>query len=140
MQAATLLTSAVLLVVLDQFSKALVVRTFLDGRVVSFGLVAIRNKLNRAAFRGPLGNRRALLALMIAETAVLAVVVQFAPIFDQRLAAVALGVAIGGAASNALDQAFRQGVVDFIDLGFWPIFNFADIAIVVGIVTALICI
>jgi signal peptidase II len=44
-------------------------------------------------------------------------------------------MAIGGAASNALDQVLRGVVVDFIDLGFWPVFNLADLAIVAGIVT-----
>jgi len=140
MQAATLLTSALLLVVLDQFAKALVVRAFLNGRVVNFGLVAIRHKLNSAAFLGPLGNRAALLSFIVVETVALVIVVQYTAIFDERLAAIALGAAIGGAASNAIDQIFRHGVVDFIDLGFWPIFNLADIAIVAGIVTALMCI
>jgi lipoprotein signal peptidase len=30
-----------------------------------------------------------------------------------------------------------RSIVDFIDLGWWPVFNIADIAIVVGLAAAL---
>ncbi len=46
----------------------------------------------------------------------------------------ALGLQLGGALGNLLDR-FRHGyVVDFLDVGRWPIFNFADSAIITGIV------
>ena len=45
-----------------------------------------------------------------------------------------LGLQLGGAAGNLIDR-IRQGyVVDFLDLGWWPVFNVADSAIVSGIV------
>jgi signal peptidase II len=53
--------------------------------------------------------------------------------------AVALGLVIGGAAGNILDRLFRSGdgflsgqVVDFIDFQWYPVFNLADAAIVIG--------
>ena len=56
-----------------------------------------------------------------------------------RLGAVAAGLVAGGALGNLVDRAFRGddgflhgAVVDFIDLQWWPIFNVADSAIVVG--------
>lgn len=56
-------------------------------------------------------------------------------------AAVAVGLVLGGALGNLADRAFRDGdgllggaVVDFLDLGWWPVFNVADAAIVVGAV------
>jgi signal peptidase II len=55
--------------------------------------------------------------------------------------AVAIGLVFGGAVGNLIDRAFREGdgflgggVVDFIDLQWWPVFNVADAAIVVGAV------
>jgi signal peptidase II len=53
------------------------------------------------------------------------------------LAALALGLVLGGALGNLTDRAVRAPglrgrVVDFIDLHVWPIFNVADAAIVVG--------
>lgn len=58
---------------------------------------------------------------------------------DNRLGAVSLGLVLGGAVGNLLDRIFREGegflggpVVDFIDLEWWPIFNVADMSIVIG--------
>jgi signal peptidase II len=43
------------------------------------------------------------------------------------------GMIVAGALGNVLDRAFRGHVVDFIHLSHWPIFNVADIVIVVGV-------
>lgn len=58
---------------------------------------------------------------------------------------VAGGLVIGGAIGNLADRAFRDhagflggAVVDFIDLQWWPVFNVADSAIVVGAFIAVI--
>lgn len=55
---------------------------------------------------------------------------------------VCAGLVLGGAVGNLADRAFRSGdegllggaVVDFVDLGWWPVFNLADAAIVAGAV------
>jgi signal peptidase II len=54
-------------------------------------------------------------------------------------AALALGLVLGGALGNLADRAFRTGdgflgggVVDFIDLQWWPVFNVADMGVVCG--------
>ena len=55
-----------------------------------------------------------------------------------RWFATAVGLVIGGSVGNVVDRLFRNdgwfdgAVVDFIDLQWWPIFNVADIGIVVG--------
>ena len=54
-----------------------------------------------------------------------------------RLQAVGLGLVLGGALGNLTDRVIRGpglrgGVVDFVDLHVWPVFNVADSAIVVG--------
>ncbi len=61
-----------------------------------------------------------------------------------RLGACLLGVVAGGAVGNLIDRVTRAedgplsgAVIDFVDLGWWPVFNVADSAIVCG-VTALI--
>lgn len=54
--------------------------------------------------------------------------------------AVGLGLVLGGALGNLIDRFFRapgplQGhVVDFVSIGWWPVFNVADSAIVCGAV------
>ena len=46
---------------------------------------------------------------------------------------VGLGLVIGGSLSNLADRARLGHVTDFLDLGFWPAFNLADMFIVVGV-------
>jgi signal peptidase II len=61
---------------------------------------------------------------------------------SSRLTAVALGLIVGGAFGNAIDRLHWPGVLDFalfhIDTAGgsfrWYVFNFADVAIVAGVV------
>ena len=53
------------------------------------------------------------------------------------VSALGLGLVLGGALGNLADRALRGPglsghVVDFIDLHWWPVFNVADSAIVIG--------
>ena len=54
--------------------------------------------------------------------------------FPMRLLRIAIGLQLGGAFGNLFDRIKDGAVVDFFDVGPWPIFNLADSAIVVGIV------
>jgi signal peptidase II len=54
-----------------------------------------------------------------------------------RMTSVALGLVLGGAIGNLTDRIVRGAglrgrVVDFVDIGPWPVFNVADSAIVIG--------
>jgi signal peptidase II len=49
----------------------------------------------------------------------------------------ALGMVIGGATGNLVDKVRRRSIVDFLVVGWWPAFNFADATIVIGIVLVL---
>ncbi|MBI2703775.1 MAG: signal peptidase II [Actinobacteria bacterium] len=65
-----------------------------------------------------------------------------------RLGAVARGLIVGGAAGNLIDRLLRDRdlgggflagrVVDFIDFQWWPVFNGADAAVVVGVVLLIV--
>lgn len=44
----------------------------------------------------------------------------------------AYALVLGGAVSNIWDRVFFGGVIDYIDVGFWPVFNVADTAISAG--------
>ncbi len=48
--------------------------------------------------------------------------------------AVSLGLELGGALGNFVDRLRFGRVTDFIDFHFWPIFNVADTAIVIGVI------
>ena len=77
------------------------------------------------------------------QTAVLIVLSLFAIAFlvyfyrtealSNRWLRLAIGLQLGGAFGNLADRVRAGEVVDFIDVGWWPVFNLADSAIVVGI-------
>jgi signal peptidase II len=48
------------------------------------------------------------------------------------LLGIGLALPLGGALGNLVDRLARGFVVDYLDLRWWPIFNIADSAIVVG--------
>ena len=57
---------------------------------------------------------------------------------ENRLAAISVGLIIGGALGNGLDRITLGGVADFFSLHafgyYWYVFNIADVAIVAGVV------
>jgi signal peptidase II len=76
---------------------------------------------------------------------VVVVLLRYASHATSRLALVGIGLVVGGAVGNLLDRILRAGdgflqggVVDFIDAQWWPIFNIADIGVVVGAVLLVI--
>lgn len=46
---------------------------------------------------------------------------------------IAFGLQFGGAIGNIIDRIRLGHVTDFLDVGWWPIFNIADSSIVIGI-------
>jgi len=54
------------------------------------------------------------------------------PFLDSKLGRSALGLILGGTIGNLIDRLRFGYVTDFIDVGFWPIFNIADSAAVIG--------
>ncbi len=47
---------------------------------------------------------------------------------------ISLGLQLGGAIGNLTDRLRFGQVTDFIQLGFWPVFNVADSSIVIGVI------
>ncbi|MGN6694057.1 MAG: signal peptidase II [Aquihabitans sp.] len=73
------------------------------------------------------------------------VAVSFGTTSRYPLGAVASGLISGGALGNLMDRAFRGddgflhgAVIDFIDAQWWPVFNVADAAIVIGAILLVI--
>ncbi|MEA3492819.1 MAG: signal peptidase II [Candidatus Margulisiibacteriota bacterium] len=73
--------------------------------------------------------------LIIISVVVVAAVIYFhyrVPITD-RLAQTGLAFILGGSIGNLVDRVFRSYVIDYIDITVWPVFNFADIMINLGV-------
>lgn len=122
-------------VILDQFSKYIVVENMVLGESIPiieevFHLTYILNP--GAAFGMFAHNRLFFIAIAIVVIGII--------IWARReiLASpwevkAGCGLFLGGAIGNLIDRA-RQGlVIDFFDFRIWPVFNIADIAICIGV-------
>ncbi len=71
--------------------------------------------------------------IIIAIVVALAIIYYY-PLANNWLVRVSLGLQLGGAMGNLWDRIANEGeVVDYIDIGFWPIANIADLSIVIGV-------
>lgn len=46
------------------------------------------------------------------------------------------GLIVGGGVANLADRLTDGSVIDIFDLGWWPVFNLADVALIAGILLA----
>ena len=117
---------------LDRISKLVINRSLPEGesRPIIPGILHLTHVENPGAAFGLLPGQAGLLALF-ALVAVIGIV-GAARRWRSPLAHTGLGLLLGGATGNLVDRARVGTVTDFIDLRVWPVFNVADIAIVVG--------
>ncbi|NJO82583.1 MAG: signal peptidase II [Blastochloris sp.] len=71
-----------------------------------------------------------ILALLISAGAVYAYVTRLPN--QQVSVQISMGLILGGAIGNVIDRVRLGYVVDFIQVGWWPIFNIADSSITIG--------
>jgi len=83
--------------------------------------------------------------IAIAAVVVLILLASMGRSLQRPASLVAMGAVLGGAVANLADRLFRAAdgfmsgaVVDFIDLQKWPIFNIADMAVVLGAIALVI--
>jgi signal peptidase II len=129
---------AAVVVAADQLVKALVTASLERGEerelVAGIKLVNVRN--SGVAF-GQLQDAGAIVAVLIG-LAVVALVVFVARQVHRRLIWLPAGLLLGGALGNVVDRIREGAVVDFVKLPYWPAFNVADAAIVIGVGAMLI--
>lgn len=134
------LAALVLVVVaaLDQATKALALSSLAPGEStnVFFALDLSLSRNTGIAF-GALGGASGAVIAALVAVAVAALLAVFAARATRPLLWLPVGMVLGGAAGNLIDRARIGAVVDFIDPTFWPAFNLADTAIVLGVLGVL---
>lgn len=116
----------------DQASKALLLSRLRLNRWVRISKgVRLHHVVNIGSFPGV--RSTAWLLLWGAAVASGLLVLELGGLFGEGAARTGVAVALGGATGNLLDRLRRGHIVDFIKIGFWPIFNVADVGIVAGI-------
>lgn len=130
------LVLAGVVVLLDQATKYLAERRLpTPPGKIDLGFFDLRLVYNPG---GAFGLRAAPGVFLVVTVIVMVLVIRALPRTDRLGLAVAYGLVTGGAIGNLIDRIFRAPgfprgeVVDFIDLRWWPVFNFADIGIVSG--------
>lgn len=122
-----------IVLVLDQATKLIATETLQATTAVDSALPLVQWRL--------LGNDGGAFGIpgftgmfLIVTVVVVVLIARVLPRTDRLSLAVAYGLVVGGALGNAGDRLFRADgeVVDFISIGFWPVFNLADTGIVIG--------
>jgi signal peptidase II len=113
----------------DPVTRTLVRARLAEGQAVPLGRFRIRRLTNV--------RRRPGLPSLVGMVALVLVLVELSSFFQARAAQFGLGLALGGAIGNMTSARRDGGVLDFVDLGFWPVFNVADAGIVLGVGMAL---
>ena len=134
---------AVVIIVLDQLSKAWALRDLADGHIIH---VIWTLQFNLTYNRGMAFSRGTGVGPIIGVMALVVVVMLLLSLrrADNSLTRLATGLIIGGAIGNILDRLFRGSgwmrgaVIDFIDFQWWPVFNIADMAIMIGAATMIV--
>jgi len=131
-----LLATAFACFALDQWTKRATLRRAADGPVLLGRLLKIEAVAHRKEAFSREGARRLLALAWLAALAGAVLLLTFHDSFRAPAAGLGLALALGGAAGNLADILGRRCVVDFIDLGWWPVFNLADLGIVAGLLMA----
>jgi len=136
------LAVAAVVVVVDQLTKHWAVNTLRDRDIEVVGSLRLNLAFNTgmAFSQGTgIGPVIGVVALLVIVGLLVSVGRASSPLYTP-----AVGLIIGGAIGNLVDRLFRApgwfrgGVVDFVDVQWWPIFNVADIGVTVGGVLLLV--
>jgi signal peptidase II len=129
-----LLAVAVTVIAADQITKSVADATMRARAIELLGgkLLLVYTRNTGAAFSLlPSGG---VLFALVATAVSVSIIVYFRRVADgPTLFRFGLALVLGGAIGNLIDRIRLGYVVDFIDLRWWPVFNVADSAVVIGV-------
>ncbi len=124
----------ILVVGADQWIKALVIAAIPVATSVPVvpGVLSLTHVQNRGVAFGLFAGLSPLIAALAALTLVFLLSYNKGRRLRSRAAGAGIALMAGGAAGNLVDRVRLGYVVDYLDVHVWPVFNLADMAIVVG--------
>ena len=126
------LLTIILVIIFDQITKTIIANNQLNSTIYEFSFLKIKYVLNTGvAFSLFTGINDILRYFMP-----LAVILLFFLLYSYRgniILKFAFSLQIAGAIGNFIDRLHKPGVIDFIGIGWWPLFNIADSAITIGL-------
>lgn len=141
-----MLSIAAMIVIVDQITKVLAVAGLEGQQPIRLAGETLRLVLLRnpgAAFS--MGTSSTVVLSVVATVVVLGLL-WFSRRVHSRWWACGLGLILGGAAGNLADRYFRSPgvlrghVVDYVSVGWWPVFNVADSCLVAGVIVVAVAV
>lgn len=138
----TALSATFLIIIVDQLSKYFIKTNLQLNEFVSIigkyvGFRFIQNP--GMAFGIQIGGGRTFFIIFTSIASLLIFIFLLRLKDDHYWTRIALASILGGAVGNLIDRIVYDGkVVDFIEIGPWPIFNFADVAVTFGMIILII--
>ena len=122
----------IIVVLLDQFTKFIVDKFISSTLIIIPRILEFTNVKNIGiAFGINSSNiKNIFLSIFVLIIIVNFIIKQFKVIDEKTF--FSLGLMLGGAIGNLIDRIIKGGVLDFIKISTFPVFNIADIAIVTG--------
>ena len=129
-----------IILLIDQLSKIIILNTINEIKVIIPKLLEIEVIKNIGiAFGLNDGNLKNIFITMIILIIIINFIIKQQNNIDKKMT-IALSLILGGGISNLIDRIIRGGVVDFIKVSTFQIFNIADISIVIGWILLIICV
>ena len=131
MRSALAVVGALFICAIDQTAKYFLVHAD-STAMTKFGPVKITATINEnIAFSLPTAN--AVMIALIALALIFVTYMYIRVLSRGIITTIAFGMIWGGSLSNIVDRLRYGGVVDFLQIGISPIFNFADLGITIGL-------
>ena len=133
-------STALLIVILDQFTKFLIKQNFQLNQSVPI----IKNILHLTYITNT-GSAFGLFKGLNWFFVFFSVIVIIAIFYylerivkNEKLLQFAVGLLLGGTIGNLIDRVAYGAVIDFIDFRIWPVFNIADSAVTIGVIILIV--
>jgi signal peptidase II len=119
--------------IVDQLSKFWVAKEMVLNNSIPLinGIFSLTYILNRGAAFGILQGK-SWFFLTMATLIVIAMIYYHLKYSPPRWVEYAMGLIVGGTIGNVIDRWYYGAVRDFFSIGWFPVFNVADMAIVTG--------
>lgn len=125
--------SFISLLILDQLSKLWIIKKFQvgEGFYIIDKIFSITYVQNKGAAFGIMQGKQ---WFFIGAAILVIILISYYNLHNKpdKLMQYLSGLIAGGAVGNLIDRVLYNSVVDFISVGWWPVFNVADMGIVCG--------